>query len=183
VLLAFLIAIAIGIPADRGWPHFLMSRVVPVVLLACMFFNFFPVLSGHRADVSAYFQDAQDVSRRVGGNDLVVADWGRVSVLYGEVWGGKDRSIDFITQAVYYGKGATNSLRKDVSDTERRGGSVYFLGLLDQSESEWNSFLGSRCGVPMSDIEPYREHSHVIASYATSTGATSLRKLDMFPHD
>jgi hypothetical protein len=183
VMLAFLIAIALKIPADRAWESFLICRVAPVVLLAGTLFNFWPVLSGRRADLSAYFQDAQDISEKVGGDDLVVADWGKVSVLYGEVWARKDRSVDFITQAVYYGKGATQSLREDVLETERRGGRVYFLGLLDQSEPEWNSFLGSRCGVPMSDIEPYREHSHVIASYRIGSAATSLRQLDTSFHD
>jgi hypothetical protein len=182
-MLAFLIAIALKIPAGRGWESSLISRVAPVVLLAGTLFNFWPVLSGRRADVSAYFQDAQDISEKVGRDDLVVADWGKVSILYGEVWARKDRSVDFITQAVYYGKGATESLRDDVLETERRGGNVYFLGLLDQSEPEWNSFLGSRCGVPMSDIEPYREHSHVVASYRIGSAATSLRQLDTSFHD
>lgn len=183
VMLAFLIALSLKIPARQGWESILTSQVVPIVLLAGTLFNFWPVLSGRRADVSAYFQDAQDISEKVGRNDLVVADWGKVSVLYGEVWARKDRSVDFVTQAVYYGKAATQSLHDDVLETERRGGHVYFLGLLDQSEPEWNSFLGSRCGVPMSDIEPYREHSHVIASYRIGAVETSLRQLDTSFHD
>jgi hypothetical protein len=182
-MLAFLIAIALKGPAGQQRESSLISRVAPLILLAGTLFNFWPVLSGRRADVSAYFQDAQDISEKVGRDDLVVADWGKVSVLYGEVWARKDRSVDFVTQAVYYGKGATESLREDVLETKRRGGHVYFLGLLDHSESDWNSFLGSRCGVPMSDIEPYREHSHVIASYRIGSAATSLRQLDTSFHD
>jgi len=182
-MLAFLIAIALAIPAGRGWESDLTSRVAPVILLIGTLFNFWPVLLGRRADVSEYFQDAKDISEKVGRDDLVVADWGKVSVLYGEVWARKDRSVDFVTQAVYYGKGATEALHDDVLETERRGGHVYFLGLLDHSEPDWNSFLGSRCGVPMSDIEPYREHSHVIASYRIGSAATSLRQLDTPFHD
>jgi hypothetical protein len=178
VLLAFLIAIALKIPADLGWKAFLTSRVAPVILLAGAFFNFVPVISSHRADLSTYFQDAQDVSGKVSRGDLVVIDWGKVAILYGDIWAPDNRLVDFVTQAVYYGRGATERLREDILETERRGGNVYFLGLLDQSEPEWNTFIGSRCGVPMSDIEPYRKHSHVIATYWNGSATISLWHLD-----
>jgi hypothetical protein len=178
VLLTFLIALALKIPTPKGWQSILFSWVVPLIFLAGMFFNFSPVISNHRADLTAYLRDAQDVYEKVGRDDLVVGDWGKVAILYGDVWAPRNRLIDFITQAVYHGEDATENLRKVVLETHRRGEHVYFLGLLDESELEWNSFIGSRCGVPMSDIEPYRQHSHIVASYGNGSAAISLRQLD-----
>ncbi len=178
VSFAFLIAISLKIPALRDWKSVLIFRVAPVVLLVGIFFNFLPIISGHRTDVSAYFRDAQDVSEKVGREDLVVSDWGPVSILYGDVWAPQNRIFDFITEAVYYGKRSTERLSEEVLQTQRRGGRVYFLGLLDQSEPQWNSFIGARCGVPMSDIEPYRKYSHTVAIYQNGPSSISLRQWD-----
>jgi hypothetical protein len=179
-ILAFLIAVTLKIPAGSGRLRFSVFRVAPVILLAGVFFNFPLAISAHRADVSAYFREAREVSQRVGPNDLVVADWAKVSVLYGDVWAPENRFMDFVSEAVFYGRGATERLRDAVSETQRRGGRVYFLGLLDESESEfeWNAFIGSRCGVPISDIEPYRANSTAVAIYRDGTAAVTLRELD-----
>jgi len=181
VLLAVLAAIALKTSAKQGWKSNLAFRILPALLLAGGFFNFPSIASNHRADVSAYFQDAQEVSRMVDGQDLVVGDWDKVATLYGEAWAPEDRIMDFVTQGVYYGRGATGRLRQSVAETERRGGRVYFLGLLDQSETEWNSFLGPRCGVPRSDLDLYRNHSHIVASYRNGSDTIFLRRLDSSP--
>ena len=128
--------------------------------------------------MSAYFRDAREVSEKISGEDLVVGDWDKVAQLYGDAWAPTDRIFDFVTEGVYYGGGATDRLRDSVSETEGRGGHVYFLGLLDQSEAQWNAFIGPRCGVPMSDLETYREHSHVVAAYQNGSDTVSLRELD-----
>lgn len=177
-LLAFLIAIALKIPVERGWKSILMFRTVPLLILIGALFNFPWVIAGHQADVSAYFRDARDVSEMVSGEDLVVGDWDKVAILYGDVWAPKDRIVDFVTQGIYYGGGATERLSESVAETQRRGGHVYFLGLLDQSETRWNAFIGPRCGVPMSDLDLYRTHSHVVATYRDGSDIVSLRRFD-----
>lgn len=177
-LLAFFIAIALKIPVEKGWKSNLMFRAVPLMILIGALFNFPLVIAGHQADVSAYFRDARDVSEMVSGEDLVVGDWDKVAMLYGDAWAPKDRIFDFVTQGVYYGRGATERLRESVAETQRRGGHVYFLGLLDQSETRWNAFIGPRCGVPMSDLDLYRTHSHVVATYGDGSDTVSLRRFD-----
>ncbi|MBZ5659117.1 MAG: hypothetical protein LAO08_01815 [Acidobacteriia bacterium] len=178
-LLAFLIAIALKIPAEEKWQSILVCRVAPCLILLGVLFNFSLLISGHNADVSAYFREAQDVSEKVSAQDLVVGDWDKVAMLYGDAWAPVDRIFDFVMEGVYYGRGATDRLRESVTETERRGGHVYFLGLLDQSETEWKAFIGPRCGIPMSDLDPYREHSHVIATYRDGSTTISLRRLDL----
>jgi hypothetical protein len=183
VLLAFLIAIALKCSAGGEWKSILVFRIVPLFFLVGVLLNFPALISSHRADVSAYFLDAQDVSERVGAEDLVVGDWDKVAILYGDAWAPQDRIFDFVTQGVYYGSGATDRLRESVTETEHRGGHVYFLGLLDQSETQWNAFIGPRCGVPMSDMEPYRKHSHVVATYRDGSAIVSLWRFDASLND
>jgi hypothetical protein len=178
-LLAYLIAIALKVSASQEWKSFLIFRIVPGLLLVGVLVNFPLLIAARQTDVSAYFQEAQNVSERVSAEDLVVGDWDKVAILYGDTWASKDRIFDFVTQGVYYGRGATDRLRESVTEAERRGGHIYFLGLLDQSETEWNAFIGPRCGVPMSDLEPYRKHSHVIATYRNDSVTVYLRRLDM----
>lgn len=177
-LLAFLIAIALKIPAEINWQSTFICRAAPALILLGVLLNFPPVASAHRADVSEFFRQARDVSGKVGAEDLVVGDWDRVAMLYGDAWAPPDRIMDFVTQGVYYGRGATDRLRQRVAETQLSGGHVYFLGLLDLGETEWNAFIGPRCGIPMSDLEPYREHSHVIATYRDGSATISLRELD-----
>lgn len=63
----------------------------------------------------------------------------------------------------------------------RRGGNVYVLALLDLSEPERNAFIGPRCGIRWSDLDPYREHSHVIATERDGSATISQRELDPPP--
>jgi len=177
-ILVFLIAIALKTPATPGGKSPLILRIVPAALVAAMCANLPSVVSSHRTDVTPYFRDAEDVSQKVRPGDLVVGDWEKVAILYGEVWARENQYIDFVSEAVFYGRGATERLREDVLATERRGGHVYFLGLVGRTESEWNAFLGTRCGVPMSDFEPYRKHSIVVRTYRDGPRSIALWQLD-----
>jgi hypothetical protein len=177
-LLAYLAAISLKIAAENKYHFAIMQHAFPALILFGVLMNFPPLLASRRADVSEFFRQARDVSEKVSSGDLVVGDWDKVAQLYGDAWAPPDRIVDFVTQGVYYGRGATERLRENVAETERRGGHIYFLGLLDQTESEWNAFLGPRCGIPMSDLDPYRARSHVVATYHDGSATISLRQLD-----
>jgi hypothetical protein len=182
-ILAYLIAIAVKVMVERESQPALIFRIAPAFILGGVLLNLPLLIASHRADGSNYFREAQDVSEKMSAEDLVVGDWDKVAILYGDTWAPVGRVVDFVNEGVSYGRGATDRLRDSVTETERRGGHVYFLGLLDLSETEWNAFIGPRCGIPRSDLESYREHSHVVATYRDGSAIVTLRQLDLSLHN
>ena len=55
---------------------------------------------------------------------------------------------------------------------------MYFLGVIDVPKKDWDSFLGSRCGVPFSDMDFDRAHSNVLAKLGSGKGEISFSQLD-----
>jgi hypothetical protein len=124
-------------------------------------------------------QEAQVVSARVGKDDFVVGGWDSVSILYGDIWVGEGQYMDFTSEAVSYGRSATTHLRERVLETRRKGGRVYFLGVVDVSKQDWDSYLGARCGVPFSDMDFYREHSNTLTKFEIGSAKISFSQLDL----
>ena len=113
-------------------------------------------------------RDAGSLSQIVGKNDLVVGGWDPMTTLYGSIWvddrvaaqrnrdaerfkslwADNDHFFSFTTQAVTSGPDVMPHLRDAISEyREGTGGNVYFLGLLDMSQSDWDAFFCYlRCG-------------------------------------
>jgi hypothetical protein len=139
-----------------------LRRVAPFFLLVGVLTNFRFIVPSHRVEGVSGMEDAHRLAMIVGKDDLVVGDWDRVSVLYGELWA--DRYIDFMDEAAQGGASAVDGLRQSVANTERRGGHVYFLGLLDLSKDTWDGFLGSRCGIHFAELDAYRSYSGIVTT-------------------
>jgi hypothetical protein len=120
--------------------------------------------------------EARRLSTFVQKNDLVVTDWNSVSVLYRMIWA-PDTTFDFPSEAHRYRAETASVLRQRMAEAERRGGSVYFLGILDQPQSAWDPFLGARCQVPYDSLQEMRKNSVVIASFVTRGGTITLRRV------
>lgn len=174
------LAILVGIALSASWYRTATSRLVRVLaalLLAGVLTNFVWAIPSHSVNESAMFDEAQQLTTIVGTNDVVIGEWNRVAMLYGDLWG--SHYIDFASEASQEGQGAVGVIRKATVDAQQRGGRVYFLGLLDLSKQTWDGFLGSRCGVQYSELNEYRVHSHAIAIFHDRTTEVVLRRLDL----
>src|SRR6266566_1498784 len=171
--LAFLLAIALNTFTRDTRSPFLVSRGVSIFLLAGVLSNLPWVLRSHRQE-PIDMKEAQRVAGMIRTGDLVVGEWESVSALYGSIWGGDEQYFSFPTEAVLYGPDAISRLREVISQANARGGRIYFLTVLDLPKQTWNSFLGSRCGVPYSELDLYRAHSRVCATFRTRSGQTSF---------
>lgn len=175
--LAFLLVLAFTAMNQDVGIHTSVLRVTAVLLLAGTCANLVWVVRSHLREPYE-FSEAQRLAGLVGNRDLIVGEWDQISTLYGSLWAADDRFISFPTEAVTNGIGVMPHLRDAVSSTERNGGGVYFLGVLDLPKPSWDAFLGSRCGVPYSEMDSYRAHSRVRATFMTREGEVSLRQFD-----
>jgi hypothetical protein len=121
--------------------------------------------------------EAQRLAQMIQSNDLVVGDWDGVSLAYGFAWAADGQFFSFTSNAASFGTKATSNLRDEIFKAQLKGGRVFFLSILDVPRESWESFLGSRCGVPFSELDDYRQHSVVHAEFHTRFRDVPLREL------
>jgi hypothetical protein len=175
--LTFLLVLAFTAINQDVRIYYSLLRVTAVLLLAGTCSNLVWVVRSHLHEPHE-LAEAQRLASLVGNRDLLVGEWDQVSTLYGSLWSEDDRFISFPTEAVINGIGVISHLRDAISYTERNGGRVYFLAVLDLPKPNWDAFLGSRCGVPYSEMDLYRAHSSIRATFMTREGEISLRQFD-----
>ena len=112
--------------------------------------------------------------------DLVIGDWGGTPYPLT----GHAQSLSII-EAAFEARldSATvgNRIRQEIEATRRRGGGVYFYGLLDLSETEWNVFLGQRIRLPYTVLDEYRNETKPVLTLRLKTplgGQLHLWRLD-----
>ena len=134
----------------------------------------------HRVDGTPFMAEAGQLASTVATDHIVnwqnldpistcTALFGltRDRILRRSIWAQNQHYFSFTTEATLYGDGVIPRLQKAIDDTERNGGRVYFMNLLDVSKPTWDSFLGSRCGVPYTEMDAYRQNSTVRAFFGT----------------
>jgi hypothetical protein len=164
------------LPVTGAWRP---ARALVLALPAVLSLNLLSVVEAHRRE-TPYLRQAEALAARIAVPDLAVLEWDGISVLYRALWGFDPRrhSFDFPTQAVAHGPAVTEHLRQEVERAWRRGGRVYFVGVLDQPPEVWRVFLGGRAGVPHSALAPYRAQARRVASYAYRRGTVVLWQLE-----
>lgn len=171
-LLALMFAIsASGLQRNQRW----LRRASMALVLVASSVNLIAAMRaahGPWPDVD----EARRLSTFVQKNDLMVTDWNSVSVLYRMIWA-PDTTFDFPSEAHRYRAETASVLRQRMAEAERRGGAVYFIGILDQPQSAWDPFLGARCQVPYDSLQGMRKNSVVIASFISRGGTITLRRL------
>lgn len=177
--LAVLLGISISVitPAQRN--SFLLSKAIPALLLAGVLWNIPWAVRSHSTQTSD-LSETERLSHILGENDLLVGEWDRFTTLYGYGWS-DTRVFAFPSEAVVHGAGAVQLLQEKVIKTRKAGGKIYFLSLLDIPRDVWDSFLGSRCGVPYSGLDFYRAHSSApVATFQNGPESSiALRRLDL----
>ena len=155
-----------------------LLRGAGILFLAGVLANLAWSLEGHLTKPFE-IEEAERLAHIVGPRDLVVGEWDAVSTLYGSLWGDDDRFISFPTEAVTEGMGVMTHVREAISRAQQNDAKVYFLSLLDLTKPNWDGFLGSRCGVPYAELDFYRAHSRILATFRTRAGQVSLRELQL----
>ena len=117
-----------------------------------------------------YFDDAQRLAAMVNDNDLLVAGWSASSVVYRHTFGNDRHNFDFVYHAGADGPRTLPMLAQEIAAARARKGHVFFLDILDQTEQEWNGFLGEKCGVPYDSLQPFRERATEITRFPNNRG-------------
>jgi hypothetical protein len=120
--------------------------------------------------------EAQEVARLTATRDLVVGDWNSVFLLYDNLWAARGNGFNLPTQALPGASSAAAHLQDAIQNTRKTGGRIFFLGLLDLSESEWKPFLGDQLKLPYSAVAEYRRCSQVIRSFPAQDRTVTLRQ-------
>ena len=121
---------------------------------------------------------AREIAQIVGPNDFVVGSWYGPAILYGAIFASENRFMDFPEDAVFHHQLVTSELNEAVGATAKRGGRVYFIGILDQNETEWDKFLGMRCGIPYSALRLYRERSTIVQNFGSGPAKVAMFRFD-----
>lgn len=160
--LAFLLAVALYMILQSARSHLLLARIVPTIVLIGCLSNIASAVYDHSHEAPG-MQEAKRVAAIVGNGDLVVGGWDNVSVLYTDIWRRDTKFIDFSAESVSYGTDAVARLNEAVRQAKQNGRRVYFIGVVDVPVKAWDSFYGSRCGVPFSELDFYRANSSTVA--------------------
>jgi hypothetical protein len=177
ICLSVLVAIALNRLFRRGGWISHLAALAGVAFLVGAAFNLRGAVYERNYKPSE-FDHAEQLAKLVGEHDLIVGDWSSMAVVYGSLRGTSDNSLFFIDEAVVHGSNAVQELADATDKTRARGGTLYFVSLLDIPEAEWNSFLGSRCGVPYRALAPYRAAAIPKATLHERRGAITVWQVD-----
>jgi len=122
-------------------------------------------------------EQAAMVNSCVSDKDLVITDWSPMSSVYENMWA-RPNTWNFISATGTYRSRTPEELRQKIQQAEKRNGSVYFLGLLNQDRSTWDLFLGARCGIPFDSLATYRNNSVPVAYFQSGRQVVELRRLE-----
>ena len=175
--LACLIALSLDVIRRQRPGAFSIYRRIALVILLLVAANLVWTIRLHRTTTPG-LAEAKSLADIVAPQDIVVGGWDNVSVLYAEIWASDSQFVDFMDDAIAYGADETRRLQEAILSTQRKGGRVYFLDLVDIPEQDWNAYLGSRCGVPFTDFDEYREQSHLRTKFQVGASEISLSEFD-----
>lgn len=175
--LLFSIGILVKNCADSKFPtRNIITLVLAAILLVLQISSNIFWLAPSRFQENTALTAAQEVSKIVvSPPDLVINDWDFVSLLYGALW--SYHIYNFPSGAEEKGIGVLDDVKNLIEETKKRGGKVYFIGVLDETEGNWSVFIGPR-GVPFHSLDEYRKKARVIKRFKFSAFQSSLQVLD-----
>jgi hypothetical protein len=159
--------------------HPFATRSAAVLVIAMMAINLSMAIRAARGpwpDVD----EATRVKDFIGSRDLVVTDWNAVSTIYQMMWA-PNQTWDFVSDSGVYLSATPEVLRSKIIKTRQNGGTVYFLGLLDENRAAWDPMLGAKCGIPYDSLDQYRNGSTSVANFVSRGQTITLRRFDGQP--
>jgi hypothetical protein len=130
-----------------------------------------------RLSETPHLSDAREVASILKPPDLAVTGWDDISQLYEAFWG-RDHNFDVPTLASTYHGETVRLLEERVRRTQTSGGRIYFLGVLDLGEDNWEAFLGARAGLSYHALTRFRRCSRTIKTFPYRNSAITLRLFD-----
>jgi hypothetical protein len=118
---------------------------------------------------------AREVSDAVRPSALVVAGFDGVSSLFASIFGD---GVEVLVLPASLNRAWRSAIARAAVATRAGGAPLYFLGVLDLSRKQWDDFLGSRVGIPYSELAQYRRESVIVQSFTLENGIVSLRRWD-----
>jgi hypothetical protein len=171
---SFLVVLGVSrLPPAARRPVWIKAGVIALLSLATL--NLGWAIPAHRGE-TPYLTEARRIAEIANERDLVVQDWDQISVLYGTVWGWSPRRhrLDFPSSALALRGDVRGELDRQVEAAWKRGGRVYFVGILDQPRAAWDVLLGGRAGIPYEILAPYRSGARIVASFPYRNTAVHL---------
>jgi hypothetical protein len=171
-LIVFLIALLCATDRPAYWRGWLRCGLVA--------FFVFEITANMVWLVRDHFQETQGlkeasiVAADISPRDKVVLDFDVVSSLYYAFWGVRENVL--LLPASQRQK-ADQWMLQAIANCRQNGGSVYFLGVLDQSEPVWDAFLGRRVGIPYDTYASYRAQAQIVETFKLRNAVVTLRRL------
>jgi hypothetical protein len=148
---------------DSNDPRRLMFLVPAAVLVVL---NITTAAIPRRFAVNPYMRDVGLLADRLRTGDLLVCPgWDPLSVYLRTFFEHSAENFS-ITDETIAGSELANSLGARVAATMARDRRVYFLGLVDLSQDEWDLFYGSRLHLPFELLNPYRKGAVAIERFS-----------------
>ncbi len=147
-----------------------------VCLLITMAASNISVVAYRHFTVSPYLLEAEQVAKTVTSKDLLVGDWNGVLLLHQYIWAERGNTFNVPTDAIHNKTLTGTRLQDRIAATQRSGGQVYFLGILDIPQARWIPVVGDY-GPSYAAFERYRECSRAVSSFESDEGVITLRLL------
>lgn len=177
--IAFLFYLALHVTRKIGRHSFPAVKALAILLVGgVVLANLVWAIRAHSSPTLG-IEQAQDMAAKLSPRDFVVGGWDDLAIMYSDLWAPSGQYMDFFMEAGSYGRGATSHVREAALRTQKVGGHFYFIGVVDVSKDTWDSYLGSRCGLPFSDLDLYRLHAQPVASYKIGSNQISLFQFDL----
>jgi hypothetical protein len=152
-----------------AWHRRYASRLllVPEALLTVLIvtIGFASALAASRTPTPC-LSTAHDLAVTLRPSDLMVGDWAPISLLCSSFWSKTARRFDVPTIATAHGLYTLPLLDDEIARTTVTSGRVYFLGVLDLPEADWEPFLGSKCHLPYHSLDGMRRCARPVAKLA-----------------
>jgi hypothetical protein len=149
-----------------------------VVLVAAVAFSNLAWAIPNKFHETEFLDEVRQLDEIIQPNDLTISDWDEISVLHNE-FGRRGETIDLPSLAISRREFALQDIKQRIGAVAERGGQVYFLGVLDQTEQSWNEFLGEKVGLSYHAFDQYRHHCTVTARLPYRKSEITLRRLEL----
>jgi hypothetical protein len=162
--------------ADRPWgrPRLRLAGVSAVLALL-MASNL--AATWRSARPKPYVAQAQEVAALVGPQDLLVGDWNDAFLHYQAFWAERANNFNVPTKALWDGAASIQQMQRAIESAKSSGGKIYFLGILDISESDWRTYyLGEPLNAPYSAFAEYRRCARTLKSFPAERRPVTLRQ-------
>jgi hypothetical protein len=135
--------------------------------------NLYPAIASSRSPTEG-LAEATQLMNIVSPADGIVLDFDKVSTLY-IGYAGDENAVMLPAMSRATAKPAVDGLS---AKCLARHGKLYFMEVLDENENTWNSFMGSRAGIPYHSFDNYRMNSTIVRRFPLNGTQLTLRVYD-----